>query len=256
MGQKKNLKGTVSIINESGRIRLRWRHQQQRYSINLFHHTKLNLLQAKKIALAIENDMVSDAFDSTLNKYKSKEQVVKPLHQNTVDLFTRWVKEYRNRDADIDTDYYQIKRMFERWGVFHLNEVLSRLNNESIGAKTYNARLRILKGFFRWAIKNRLTEHDPLEDIIPKKITKTPKENRKPFSEKEIMLILEAFRNDTYCPKSSRYRHSFYYPFIYFIFKMGVRPAEGLGLRIKYLDLSNKIVHIKEVLARTVNGSH
>jgi hypothetical protein len=50
MGQK-NTKGTVTIINASGRIRLRWRFKAIRYSISLGAYTKSNLFQARIIAL-------------------------------------------------------------------------------------------------------------------------------------------------------------------------------------------------------------
>jgi integrase len=69
MGQK-NFKGTVSISDADDRIRLRWRYQSKRYSINLSSYNKTNLLKAKKTALNIEQDMANDRFDYTLNRYK------------------------------------------------------------------------------------------------------------------------------------------------------------------------------------------
>jgi hypothetical protein len=53
MGRRKNSKGTL------------------RYSLNLFLYNKSNLLRAKKIALTIENDMVTDAFDDSLERFKA-----------------------------------------------------------------------------------------------------------------------------------------------------------------------------------------
>jgi len=87
-------------------------------------------------------------------------------------------------------------------------------------------------------------------------VKKTEKQDRTPFTEEEIRLILDAVKNDSYCPKSSRYKHSFYYPFIYFIFKTGVRNAEAVGLRVSSLDFDKSIVHIRESLARSVKGTH
>ncbi len=52
MGQK-NYKGTVSISNADGRIRLRWRYNSQRFSLSLYNYSKSNLLQAKKTALLL-----------------------------------------------------------------------------------------------------------------------------------------------------------------------------------------------------------
>jgi hypothetical protein len=39
MGQK-NFKGSVTIMNDAGRIRLRLKYQKQRYFINLLHTAK------------------------------------------------------------------------------------------------------------------------------------------------------------------------------------------------------------------------
>ena len=62
MGHKFS-KGSVSITEYKGRIRLRWRHQQKRYSLNLSIWNQLNLLQAKKTALQIEQDIITNNFD-------------------------------------------------------------------------------------------------------------------------------------------------------------------------------------------------
>ena len=61
----KNPKGSVSIENYRDRIRLRWRHQQKRYSLNLSIRNQLNLLQAKKTALLIEQDIITENFETS-----------------------------------------------------------------------------------------------------------------------------------------------------------------------------------------------
>jgi len=71
MGQK-NSKGTVSLQNASGRIRLRWRYQSKRYSLSLYSFSKQNLLQARITALEIEQDMLNNLFDISLKKYKGE----------------------------------------------------------------------------------------------------------------------------------------------------------------------------------------
>lgn len=255
MGQK-NSKGSVSVFNDNSRIRLRWRYQKQRYSLNLFHFSTANLLQAKKIALQIESDMITEAFDFTLCRYKPKAQEEMPVQKSLVEHFEAWVKIYRNRDCEKDTDYYLTKRMLERWEDFTPKEVLIRLSNEAIGAKTYNTRLRLLKSFFQWARKQGIAESNPLEDVLPKRLCKAVKNERKPFSETEITQILQAIKNDTFCPASSYVKHSHYYAFVYFIFQMGVRNAEAVGLRVKHIDFEMRVVEIKEAMARTLKGTH
>ena len=70
MGHKSS-KGSVSITEYKGRIRLRWRHLKKRFSLNLSFWNQLNLLQAKKIALQIEQDIITGNFDTSLVKYST-----------------------------------------------------------------------------------------------------------------------------------------------------------------------------------------
>jgi integrase len=68
MGHKTS-KGSISMMNHKGRIRLRWRYQKKRYSLNLFSYNKANLQQAKKIAVQSERGLLTDNFDFTLRQY-------------------------------------------------------------------------------------------------------------------------------------------------------------------------------------------
>ncbi|MCW3074506.1 MAG: hypothetical protein JWP69_1575 [Flaviaesturariibacter sp.] len=260
MGQeKKNHKGSVSIINAAGRIRLRFRFQKQRFSLNLFSYSKSNLLAAKKIALAIENDLVQDSFDRTLEKYKpiaNKEAERSPVSKTLVTYFEEWVRNYRNMDCDKDVDYNSTRNMMLRWGTFDLSEVVKHFNSETFSASTYNRRLNLLKKFFNWTTKTQITLTNPLEDVLVRKVRKTDKPKRKPFNEEEILSILDAFKQDKFCPASANYKHSHYYPFLYFIFKLGPRNGEAIGLRVKHIQLEKNRISIKETLSRTLKGTN
>jgi len=148
----KNVQGTVSIESISKRIRLRWRFQKNRYSLNLFHFNKANLLRSKKTALQIENDLATDNFDVSLNRYKpAAMQEKSPTDKTLVDHFQDWVKNYRNMDCDRDIDYYSTRSMMLRWGSFDSLTLLHHFNNEKFAATTYNRRLTLLKNFFAWS---------------------------------------------------------------------------------------------------------
>ncbi len=252
----KNPKGTVTIENFRERIRLRWRYQTKRYSLSLHSYNKMNLLEARKTAIQIEQDMVRNEFDHTLKKYKVEQDVPEPIIKSIVGYFEEWVSDYKQMDCNKNSDYFYIRNTIRKWGDFKEADLLPKLNMEAFSPKTYNNRLSILRAFAGWLVKQKIWITNPLEDVNSKKVKKTEKPDRKPFTESEISAILGAFKNDTYCPKSSRYTHSHYYPFIYFVFKTGVRNSEAIGLRVGSLDLVNNIVHIKEALARTVNGTH
>ena len=255
----KSPKGSVTISNHKERIRLRWRYLGKRYSLSLLSYSKVNLAAAKRVALQIELDIAKDQFDPTLLRYSGKEAIVvnKPIStRSIVQHFEIWVKEYKQMDCDKNIDYYHLRNTLRKWGDLHLNELVLRLNTEKYSPKTYNERLAILKGFSNWMVNQGIWSINPFEDVSKRKVKKTLKPDRTPFTEEEITNILNAVKNNLFCPPSSRYKHDHYYPFLYFIFKTGVRNAEAVGLRVKSIDSTNNFIHIREALARTVNGTH
>lgn len=257
MGLKKT-KGAVSLTDWKGRVRMRWRHLNKRYSLTLFTNNKKGLLQAKKLALDIESDLFNDEFDVTMCKYrgiKPPEKIEQPI-RSMVEHFEYWVKEYKQMDCNKNVDYYHLRNTLRKWGAFDQDTILSRLNKESFGAKTYNNRLGILKNFSKWLVKQGVWSVDPLEEVSRKRVKKAIKPQRTPFNVEEISAILSAFKENTFCSRASRYPHSYYYPFIYFLFKTGVRPSEAIGLRVRSVDPIGHLIYIKEVLARSIKGTN
>jgi integrase len=255
----KSPKGAVSISNYRERIRLRWRYQGKRYSLSLSAYTKVNLNAVKKVVLQIELDMANGQFDDSLVKYggkvvKAVEEPKKP--QTIVACFEKWVKDYKQLDCDKNSDYFHLRGTLRKWGEIDPSEMLARLNTEKYSPKTYNERLSMLKGFSLWMVKQGHWTINPFDGVSRRKVKKTVKPDRTPFNEMEIRQILDAVKHDTFCPASSRYNHSHYYSFLYFIFKTGVRNAEAVGLRVDSIDFKGKTIIVKEALARTVNGTH
>jgi integrase len=254
----KNTNGAVSLTDWKGRVRMRWRYEGKRYSITLFSNTKKGLHQAKKLALEIESDLLNDQFDATLYKYKGI-QPSQPEESPTkamVEHFELWVKHYKQLDCDRNTDYYHLRNTLRKWGTFNESTVLEMLSREAFGPKTYNNRLGILRNFSKWLVNQGVWSHDPFEGVCRKRMKKTVKPQREPLEVEEISAILRAFKENTFCSRASRYPHSHYHPFIFFLFKTGVRPAEAIGLRVGSVDQVKKLIHIKEVLARTVKGTN
>ena len=105
MGQK-NAKGTVSIENFRGRIRLRWRFQTKRYSVNLNEYKKANLLAARKTTVQIEQDILNNAFEFTLRKYSGLKASPLVISKTIVEYFEEWVTNYRQMDCNKNCDYY------------------------------------------------------------------------------------------------------------------------------------------------------
>jgi integrase len=254
MGQK-NSKGAITIANADGRIRLRWRYKAKRYSLSLSAYTKPNLVHARKVAVQIEQDILTSHFDFSLSKYKVGEEKLLIPEKTIVSYFEEWTTTYKQMDCEKHTNYNSVRNMLKKWGKVEQTNIHIKFNAETFCGATYNRRLTMLKDFVKWLVKVQIWTFNPLEDINPKKYKKAKQPKRKPFTEDEISSILKAFKNDTYTPKFSAFKHSHYYPFIYFIFKTGVRNAEAIGLRVSSIDLNNKQIHIKEVLARSLKGT-
>ena len=104
-------------------------------------------------------------------------------------------------------------------------------------------------------VQQAIWKQNPLLSVQAKKFRKIKQLKREPFTEPEITQILNAFKNDSFCPQYSFHKHSHYYPFIYFLFKTGVRNAEAIGLRVGSINLVQQVIEIKEVLARTLKST-
>lgn len=252
MGQK-SAKGTVVITNSGGRIRLRWSYFGKRYSLNVSTFSKENLRRAKTLIKEIEKDIVLKTFDTTLFKYTGKEKSP-PVQLQFWQHYEVWVSTYLNMDCDKHVNYYAFRNMIKKWGEVNESNILNKFNSQTFCATTYNRRLKMLKDFVQWLNKRGLWTENPVLDVRPKRVQKTEKSKRKPFTEDEIKRILNAFKTDIFCKKKSAYRHSFYYPFIYFLFKTGVRNAEAIGLRVSKIDFEKNTICIDEVMASSFKG--
>ena len=248
----KNQKGTVSVENYRGRIRLRWRYQAKRYSLSLNAYSKQNLYQARILALEIEQDILTNLFDFTLIKYGGKDADSNKKSKSIVAYFEDWVSFYKQMDCEKHTNYNSTRNMLRKWGKITQENIIKKFNAETFCSKTYNRRLTILKNFTNWLIEQNVWTFNPLLSVNNKKNKVIKNPNRTPFTEEEIHKILSAFKQNTACSSHSNFKHSHYYPFISFIFKTGCRPSEAVGLRVSSIDVKNEIIVIKEVLARTI----
>ena len=173
MGQK-NSKGAVTIINAEGRIRLRWRFQGIRHSISLGACTKSNLIQARIIALKIEQDILLNQFDKTLNSYSGNKSSKSITNKSIVELFEEWVKDYKQMDCEIHTNYNSTRNMLRKWGKITQESVVKKFNAETFCVATYNRRLTILKNFINWLIEQKIWTFNPILSVN-NKVNKTIK---------------------------------------------------------------------------------
>lgn len=130
LGHNSN-KGAVSLSNYKGRIRLRWRCSGRRYSLSLSFWNELNLLEAQKVALQIEQDLIVGIFDSSLQKYAPSRKIAsKPTTSKIlsfVERFEQWTKNYMLMDCEVHTNYNSTRNMIRKWGKVSEENILSKL---------------------------------------------------------------------------------------------------------------------------------
>jgi len=206
--------------------------------------------------LQIEQDIITENFDSTLVKYSGKTVVAaKAIPKSFVELFEEWTISYKQMDCEIHTNYNSCRNMIRKWGKVTQDNVLSKVNKETFCNGTYNRRLTILKSFADWLITKSYWKQNPFQLVQHKKVKHVKLAKREPFTEFEISKILHAVKNNLFCSNASWYKHSHYYAFLYFMFKTGVRNAEAIGLRVGSVNYKEKTITIKEVMARTLKSS-
>lgn len=274
--KQKSPRGEINIENYRGRIRLRWRYNGIRYPLSLpYDYSPENMHHATVKVAEIELDIMKGCFDPSLEKYKP--QIVKSITlvpakattptptiaflSDLTDKFQDWTKNIRNINIDHSVDYYGVYRMLLRWVNIPLEGIAATMNMEKWSVSTYNRRLNMLSAFLTWLKDSGIITSNPLLHVSSKRTKGQDKqlkknERRIPLQEKEIFDLLEAIRLDTYCHKCSPFKHSFYYPFLKFIFFTGVRNAEAVGLKVKHVNFSLNTIEISEAFARTNKGTH
>lgn len=267
-------KGEVSITNDDGRIRLRWRVNGRRCSINTpFPYSATNLSNAANLAARIQSDLVNNTYDPTMERYKRlvHSNITTPVQPSmgtqpasstagTIGEiqphFKLWVTQIKNADFDRSSYYLYTDKALTRWGSLSLLELPRMMHSENWSPSTYNRRLGLLKEFIDWLVKHKHVDCNPLDDVCRKTGKKGRHAKRIPSTDLDVVNFLEAIRTDRFNPASSRYTHSHYYPYLVCLALTGCRPAEGIGLRVKHIDLINDTILIEEVMARTMKGSH
>jgi integrase len=259
--------------NNNGTIRIRFTYQQKRLSWSLQRaYTEENLSKLRHILHWIEMDIQAGTLDLSKEKYgivvkKAPAAVQTSLFKDPYApvsgvelkrLFASWTTEVRQMDVELDCDYRAIMSIMERWKKFDSSQMLSLLNKEPWSDYTFNKRLGMLKQFTKWLYRKKHLSEDILEDVVNRKKNKHQQHpdhdlivgKRDPFQDNEIVKILDAFYNNTYSSKYAQPKDSYYYPFVYFIFRTGVRNAEAIGLKVRDVDFEQKRIFIRRSLPR------
>lgn len=247
-------------------LRLRFTSKGERYTLTVPRKLQNNKDLIETVQNTILSDLLLDTVDATLVKYVDlmQPQIALPFVEtssttiNVPQLFQQFLKA-TGIDPVNSLHHYATYQMIHRWDNSPGREVLTLYNlttfftEEALSASTFNKRKTHLKQFYEWLIRTGKTVYNPITDIKSRSLPKALPDNHKPFSEGEIVQILDALRNNKCCPQKNQFKHSYYYLFVKFIFHTGARVGEACALRVRNLDLQKGTAFIEEAWGTQTN---
>lgn len=253
--RQRNKKGSVSVDSRAGMLRLRWRYRSTPKQLSLgFADTLPNRYRARGMAAQIEADMVSGNYDTTLNKYRliAKPQPVTAALP-TAELFDQFTEKKRREGTSklaINTKYKALRSNIARYGADVVTtddayKLVAMLRTRQ-SQKVSNQNLVLLKAFGEWLKQQQHLEQNVFESVASLKHSDINAQDRTPFTQREVALMLETMREHKICYQ--------YYDFTFILFALGLRPSEAIGLRWRHVDLERKQVTISESLGRSDDG--
>ncbi|WAL61226.1 Arm DNA-binding domain-containing protein [Thermocoleostomius sinensis] len=262
--RKRQSKGMVSVISTHDRLQLRFHYGGRRYYLTLgLADTQVNRKVAEAKAKLIESDIIYERFDPTLEKYKpqnalSVANTAAPLPVPKTSLLDLWEKYTQFQQAHLEEttiirDYGKIEKRIRKFPKPYLEDAIAiqaHLLSE-FAAETAKRTLKQLSACCNWAIRKKLISENPFKELAQEvKTKKASKVSRKPFSKECVAAIISAFEHNTYCSKYSPISHSYYAPYVKFLFHTGCRPEEAIALKWKHVEKNQ--IYICEAVATDV----
>ena len=260
-------KGAVVVENFRDRLRLRFRVDGQRYSLSLgLADTSENRKLAEAKAKTIESDIAYERFDPTLAKYKLQSTnhyasvyEFKPLQprMTVTQLFTaftehktksvseRTIKQKYEVVSKYLSCYFDTKKVAEFVSIDDAEGFVAYLE-QSMSATTIKIYLCLLSACWDWAKTKQIIHYNPWKELQVR-VKTSPKQPAKPFTKHEIQAIIEAFKNHP--------QYKYYLPYVQFLFSIGCRNGEAIGLQWKHIADDFSYIWIGESLTRGVRKS-
>jgi integrase len=254
----KGAKGSVSVQEVKGRLRLQWRFEGERYFLSLGYPSEPMYQRVAELkAQEVERDILYDRFDPTLEKYKGTTGEQKePDRQGVVlaDLWEKYVdyKRPQAKPSTVVTTYRQVRRTIAKLPTDDPNEAVA-IRDWAIANLTIDAAKRFLTQITaccNWAVESGLLQTNAFSGFAKKiKVPKgkTEAEDIDPFTREERDLIIEAFRNNV------QY-YSYYTTLVQFLFMTGCRPSEALALQWKHIGKGLATIRFEQALTDTEEG--
>jgi integrase len=250
--RKKSKSGSVQVKISNDRLQLVFSFGGKRHYLSLgLSDNPFNRKQAQDKAFEIKKDIDYGQFDANnLEKYRissslATDEPVTPITPMPT-VLTIWQGYFESKRRQLKPKtiekYENFSRLFSKVGDLPiedamkvkeaLEKALEDIDKERKIKRKSTDRLRdalmYLNAATQWACKHKIISSTPYVGMAseiprPRYIT-DPQPNA--FSQEEMEQVFEAFRNDQ--RRGMNYRH--YAPFVEFLFRVGCRPSEAVGL--------------------------
>ncbi len=172
-----------------------------------------------------------------------------------LDLWNQYTEFQRKHleETTILRDYGKIEKRIRKFPKQFLENAI---DIQSYLLKNYSTEvtkrtLKHLSACCNWAMRKRLITENPFNELAKEiKTKKTSRVSRKPFSRSCVAAIISAFENNTYSSKYSPVAHSYYVPYVKFLFYTGCRPEEAIALKWRHIEKNR--IHFCEAVATDV----
>lgn len=258
MPRQKTQSGKVEILVQSARLRLRWTWIKtvggdgRRYVLPLgLPDTPVNRKVAQTKAQIIEQDLATNHFDPSLNKYRSQQSSTR---LTVVALFERYMEArtphvYKSTLIKYRGLLTHLKQYFRAKPAHAIGQTETvgfrdwLLNTEELEPVTVKDKLYLISACWDWAILEKMCPENPWLPVV-NSFKVPPKQKTKPFTREEIKTIVQGFRTDP--------EYSFYGDFVEFFLSIGCRTGEAVALQWKHVSDDCGTVWIGESV--TVDG--
>lgn len=251
--------GSVVVIESNKRLQLRFRLDGKRQKISLgLADTKENRRIAQIKAGEVERDIALGRHEGP-EKYKQerhltvvKSQINSSTELNLPQLWQKYTK-YKSKqlsESTIAQDYHKIARRLELIPSTIKTPVEIRdWLLEEFSSETARRTLVQINACSNWAVDSKLIKENGFRGMATD-IKKTAKTSQPEcFSLRERGAILNAFEHNTYCPKASGFRHSYYHNFIQFLWLTGCRLEEAIALRWGHITPDCSRIRFEEAVS-------
>jgi integrase len=248
----------VGIQKKEGRLILTWNDGERRTMGVGVPDSIVGWAVARKKQAEIEQDWITGHYDPTRLKYKPRTLGKSATEISVPELFDRFTKHQAKEkglsQSSIVTRYIALRKMLEKVLNVPANtigkkgaELFADVCAKTLQSSTSKARIGLLVKCWDWAKgKYHVAEDNPFRGLDTR-FKSQQKKPPQPFSALEVRAILDGFRSSKH--------YSPYADFVAFLFGVGCRIGEAVGLRWENVATDFASVYICESITRGVVGS-